>query len=116
MIIPRASEKLKNSDVIIGHQLYLDLIQPLIEKKEQIASPWGQEIERVDLSIKKTKEGKRVSLISSGDIGVYALGGLALERLGENKQKVDFEIIPGVTSANACASILGAPLAHDFLT
>ena len=116
MIIPRASEALKNSDVIIGHQLYLDLIQPLIEKKEQIASPWGQEIERVDLSIKKTKEGKRVSLISSGDIGVYALGGLALERLGENKQKVDFEIIPGVTSANACASILGAPLAHDFLT
>ena len=52
MIIPRASEALKNSDFIIGHQLYLDLIQSLIEKKEQIASPWGQEVERVDLSIK----------------------------------------------------------------
>ena len=26
LIVPRASEALKNSDVVIGHQLYLDLI------------------------------------------------------------------------------------------
>jgi cobalt-factor III methyltransferase len=116
MIVPRASEALKKSDFIIGHQLYLDLIQTLIQEKEQITSPWGQEVERVDLAIEKAKEGNRVSLVSSGDIGVYALGGLALERLGENDQKIEFEIIPGVTSANACASILGAPLAHDYLT
>ena len=38
------------------HHNYLDLIQSLIQKKEQIASPWGQEVERVDLSIKKAIE------------------------------------------------------------
>jgi cobalt-factor III methyltransferase len=116
LITPRASEALKKCELIIGHQLYLDLIQPLIKNKEQIASPWGKEIERVDLAIKKVIEGSNVSLISSGDIGVYGLGGLTLEKLGEDNLEIDYEIIPGVTSANACASILGAPLSHDFLT
>ncbi len=116
LIVPRASEALKNSEIIIGHQLYLDLIQTLIHDKSQIATPWGKEIERVDLAIQRASEGNTVSLISSGDIGVYALGGLALERLEGKDKSLNFEIIPGVTSANACASILGAPLAHDFLT
>ncbi len=116
MITPRASEALKKCQIIIGHQLYLDLIQTLIPGKNQIATPWGSEIERVDLAIQKTIEGNNVSLISSGDTGVYGLGGPALEKLGENDLAIDYEIIPGVTSANACASILGAPLAHDFLT
>jgi precorrin-3B C17-methyltransferase len=116
LITPRASEALKKSEIIIGHQLYLDLIQPLIADKIQIASPWGKEIERVDLAINKTIEGNNVSLISSGDIGVYGLGGLYLERLGENNLDINYEMIPGITSANACASILGAPLAHDFMT
>jgi cobalt-factor III methyltransferase len=116
MITPRACEALKKCEIIIGHQLYLDLIQTLITDKTHIASPWGKEIERVDLAINKAQEGNNVSLISSGDIGIYGLGGLALERLNDNNLKIDFEIIPGVTSANACASILGAPLAHDFLT
>jgi cobalt-factor III methyltransferase len=116
MITPRASDALMKCDVIIGHQLYLDLIQTLIQGKTQIASPWGKEIERADLAIKKTLEGNDVSLISSGDIGVYGLGGLTLERLEVNNIEIDYEMIPGITSANACASILGAPLAHDFLT
>ena len=116
MITPRACEALKKCQIIIGHQLYLDLIQTLIQDKIQIATPWGDEIERVDMAINKTIEGNDVSLISSGDIGIYGLGGLALERLGENNLEINYEIIPGITSANACASILGAPLAHDFLT
>ena len=114
MIPPRATEALKKSKIIIGHQLYLDLIQPLIKEKIQISNSWGEEIERVDQAIHKVMEGNTVSLISSGDIGVYGLGGLTFERIDE--KKIDVEIIPGVTSANACASILGAPLAHDFLT
>jgi len=99
MITPRACEALKKCKIIIGHQLYLDLIQTLIQDKTQIATPWGDEIERVDLAINKTIEGNDVSLISSGDIGVYGLGGLALERLGEkNLAKVhqvltDFQCI-----------------------
>lgn len=116
MIPPRASNALKESAIIIGHKLYLDLINPLIQGKDQIATPWGGEIERVDMAIKKTAEGNNVCLISSGDIGVYGLGGLAIERLGETDLKIDYEVIPGVTAANACAAILGAPLAHDYLT
>lgn len=116
LIVPRASEALKKSEIIIGHQLYLELIKTFIRDKPQISTPWGNEIERVDLAIQKASEGNTVSLVSSGDTGVYALGGLALERLKGNCDHLNFEIIPGITSANACASLLGAPLAHDYLT
>ena len=116
MISPRASEALKKCAIIIGHKLYLELISPLIQEKEKISTPWGGEIERVDMAIQKAQEGNNVSLISSGDIGVYGLGGLAIERLEKADLEIEYEIIPGITAANACAAILGAPLSHDFLT
>jgi len=116
LIVPRAQSALQNSSVIIGHQLYLDLIAQIIKDKETISTPLGQELERVDLAIEHVLQGKPVSLISSGDIGVYGLAGLALERLNQQKHEIDVEIIPGVTSATACGSLLGAPLTLDFLT
>lgn len=115
LIVPRAIRALEASSIIVGHQLYLDLIKPLIEGKVQLSTPLGQEIERVDMSIQKTIEGNAVSLISSGDSGVYGLAGLAFERLRQRGLLIDVEVVPGVTSATACASILGAPLSHDFV-
>jgi len=116
LIVPRAQTALRNSDIIVGHQLYLDLIAKLTENKETLSTPLGQELERVDFAIEHVLQGKSVSLISSGDIGVYGLAGLALERLNQQEHKLDVEIIPGVTSATACGSLLGAPLTLDFLT
>ena len=114
LIPPRAVSALQASEIIVGYQLYLDLILPLIEGKTLLSTPLGQEIMRVDLAIKNALDGKQVSLISSGDVGVYGLGGLALERINHIEQKFPVEIIPGITSATACASLMGAPLAHDF--
>lgn len=115
MIVPRAIRALESSSVIVGHQLYLDLIQPLIKGKQQLSTPLGQEIERVDIAIQKSMEENTVSLISSGDSGVYGLAGLAFERLRQQGLMIDVEVIPGVTSATASASLLGAPLSHDFV-
>ncbi len=115
LIVPRAKSAIENSEVIVGHQRYLDLIKPLLNNQTLIARDWGSEIERVDLAIQETLEDRVVSLISSGDIGIYGLGGLALERLENLTEEIQWELIPGITSANACASLLGAPLALDFL-
>lgn len=50
---------------------------------------------------------------------MYAMAPLVLELLEQNpqlNQQIELEIIPGITAANACASLVGAPLGHDSCT
>lgn len=73
------------------------------------------EIYRATQAIEKALEGKKVSIISSGDPGIYGMSGIVLELLkNNNAKKLQIEIIPGITAASASASLLGAPLAQDF--
>jgi len=75
----------------------------------------AQEIKRVSLALERARAGKNVSLISSGDSGVYGMAGVALELLDKSdSKKIDIEIIPGIMAACAAGSLLGAPLMHDF--
>ncbi|WP_432239086.1 precorrin-3B C(17)-methyltransferase [Herbaspirillum robiniae] len=115
MIIPRAIKALQDSEVIVAYELYLRWIGPHIEGKEIHTPPLTQERERALLAIKHAREGRKVSLISSGDIGIYAMAALAFDDMRED-DTFDVNVIPGVTSANACASLLGSPLSHDFAT
>lgn len=72
-------------------------------------------MERAKYAIKKTREGKNVCLISSGDPGIYGMAGVVLELLTkEDENKIKIEIIPGIMAASSCASLLGAPLMNDF--
>ncbi len=74
-----------------------------------------QEISRASKAIEKALEGKTVCVISSGDPGIYGMAGLILELLKKSDiKKLEIEIVPGITAASACASLLGAPLAQDF--
>ena len=61
-----------------------------------------------------TAEGKTVAMVSSGDSGIYGMAGILLEIANEKKADVEIETVPGVTAASAAASVLGAPLMHDF--
>lgn len=115
MIIPRAERALRDSDVIIGYELYLSWISPWLEGKEIHTPPLTQERQRALLAIEKARSGAKVALISSGDIGIYAMAALVFEELSED-EPFDINVIPGITSANACASLLGSPLSHDFAT
>ncbi len=73
-----------------------------------------KEIERCQAAIELAQAGHNVALISSGDAGIYGMAGLVLELV--NKQQLDIEVrlIPGMTASIAAASLLGAPLMHDF--
>lgn len=82
--------------------------------KEVISSGMTQEIDRARLAIEKARQGNNVALISSGDPGVYGMAGVVLEILDEGQKDPAIEIIPAVTAATSCASLLGAPLMHDF--
>jgi len=115
LIPPMAESALRQSDVIVGYELYLKWIAPWIAGKEIHAPPLTKERERALLAIELARAGRTVSLVSSGDIGVYAMASLALE-LMEDADNFDLAIVPGISAANACAALLGAPLAHDFAT
>jgi precorrin-6x reductase len=115
LIAPRAVAALQGSDVIVAYELYLRWIGPHVEGKEIHTPPLTQERERALLAIEKARGGATVALISSGDIGIYAMAALAFEEMGED-DTYQVNVIPGITSANACASLLGSPLSHDFAT
>jgi cobalt-factor III methyltransferase len=115
LIVPRAKEALENSDVIVAYELYLRWVAPWLKGKEIHTPPLTQERERALLAIEKARQGAAVALISSGDIGVYAMAALAFEEMRED-DTFAVNVIPGVTAANACASLLGSPLSHDFAT
>jgi len=115
LIVPRAIAALASSDVIVAYELYLRWIAPHIAGKEIHTPPLTQERERALLAIDKARGGARVALISSGDIGIYAMAALAFEEMRED-DTYEVNVVPGITSANACASLLGSPLSHDFAT
>lgn len=106
----RAYDVLKNSDIIIGYKTYIDLIEDMFKEKKIIKSYMKKEVARCEETLKLALEGNIVSLVSSGDAGVYGMAGLMLEIANG---QVEVEIIPGITSANASASLGGAPIVHD---
>lgn len=104
---------LECSDILIGYTLYIDLIRSYYPGKEMRSTPMKQEIERCKMALEEAASGKTVSMICSGDAGVYGMAAPILE-LAEHYPLVTVEIVPGITAACSGAALLGAPLNHDF--
>lgn len=104
-------------DVIIHDQLPGDSILKMIpNNKEKInAGKYSglhllsqEEINK--LLIKKAKEGKNILRLKGGDPYIFGRGGEEAEEL--SKEGIEFEVIPGVTSAIAAPAYAGIPLSH----
>lgn len=108
-----AADALKNSDVIIGYTVYVDLVKEHFQEKEFLTTPMKKEVERCVMAFDEARKGKTVSMICSGDAGVYGMAGLMYE-VGVNYPDVELTVLPGVTAATGGAAVLGAPLIHDF--
>ncbi|MGF1692972.1 precorrin-3B C(17)-methyltransferase [Photobacterium kagoshimensis] len=119
LVTPAAREAIESADVVAGYKAYVDLIISLIDQQEVIQSGMTREWERAAAAIDAAAEGKSVVLVCSGDSGMYAMAPLVLELLQQRNPElpaVELVIIPGITAANACASLVGAPLGHDSCT
>ena len=108
-----AIEACRQSDVIVGDHVYVDLVKEYFPDKEYFTTPMTQEIDRCKQAFLYAAQGRTVAMICSGDAGVYGMSGLILE-LGEAFPEVEVEVIAGVTAALSGAAVLGAPLVHDF--
>lgn len=114
----RAKQCIEESDVIVGYETYIALIEHLIKGKEVHSYTMTEEVERANTAIELAEKGRTVSLVSSGDAGIYGMAGLIYEVLAEKGWKKDegiyVEIVPGVSALNACAALIGSPLMTDF--
>lgn len=114
----RAKEAIQESDVIIGYNTYVDLIRELLQGQEIVRTGMTEEVSRAIEAVRQAELGKKVAVISSGDAGVYGMAGLVYEVLVEKGWReadgVQVEVIPGISAINSCASLLGAPVMHDF--
>ena len=104
---------LEQSDVIVGYTVYIDLVKEHFSDKAFLTTPMRKEVDRCVMAFEEAKKGHTVSMICSGDAGVYGMAGLIYE-ISERYPDVEIEIISGVTAAIGGASVLGAPLIHDF--
>ena len=74
-----AMQALKNSDTIIGYTVYVDLVKDTFPDKEFLTTPMKKEVDRCVLAFEEAMKGKSVSMICSGDAGVYGMAGLMYE-------------------------------------
>ena len=108
-----AQNVILSSDIVVGYTLYVELLRQIFPHKNYLATGMKSEVERVKMALREASSGKTVSLVCSGDSGVYGMAGLALE-LSPEYPEVDIEVVPGVTAALSGGALLGAPLGHDF--
>lgn len=114
----RAKSVIAESEIIVGYNTYVSLVNDLIEGKRVYRYAMTQEVERANQAIEFAEDGKVVALVSSGDPGIYGMIGLVYEILSErgwNKETgIYVECVPGVSSLNSCAALVGSPLMTDF--
>lgn len=114
-ITPAVIQAIRNSDVIIGYKYYFQFIQPyLSENTVCIDTGMKREKERAEQAFEQVEQGKNVCIISSGDSGIYGMAPLAYEMKRERGSAVEIEVLPGISAFQKAASLLGAPIGHDF--
>ena len=117
-VTPAAKAAIVDADVVIGYELYIDLVKTLLRPGQIVeALPITQERQRAERAIVLAKWGLTVAVISSGDCGIYGMAGLVLEELRAQKwdgKMPSVQVFPGVSALQSAASRVGAPLMHDF--
>ncbi len=109
-----AVRALEEAEVIVGYKTYIHLIEDFITGKEVLKNGMRQEVDRCKMAVEYARAGKKVAVVSSGDSGIYGMAGLVLELAAKEEMDIPVKVVPGITASIAGASLLGAPLMHDF--
>ncbi len=122
LLTVRARELIDRADLIVYDSLVGDAVLSLIPYNTEtidVGKRAGnhkvvqEEINRI--LCESALEGKNVLRLKGGDPFLFGRGGEELELLAENK--IEFEIVPGVTSAVAVPAYNGIPVTHrDYVS
>lgn len=113
----RAIEALRNADTVVGYNYYIPFISHILkEGAEVVNTGMMQERRRIEKALEIAGSGRDVCVVSSGDSGIYGMAPLVYEMLQEKglDNRIEVEVIPGISAFQKAASLLGAPVGHDF--
>lgn len=117
LITLRAVELIKKADVVLYDRLVSKKIIAMIPKKSQklyVGREVGDDYKHQDDTnlqmVKFAKSNKNVVRLKGGDPFIFGRGGEEAEYLRKNK--IRFEIVPGITSGIGSAIYSGIPLTH----
>jgi precorrin-2 C20-methyltransferase / precorrin-3B C17-methyltransferase len=115
-LTPQAAAVLAAADDIVGYAPYVDRVPPNPRQRRH-GSDNRVEAQRAEFALDLALRGRRVAVVSSGDPGVFAMASVVLEAAGGDARyaEVPVAVVPGVTAAQAVASLAGAPLGHDYV-
>lgn len=114
-ITPAVLSAIRQSDVIVGYKYYFRFIEKLIQPGAIcIDSGMKREKVRAEEAYNYATAGKVVTVISSGDAGIYGMAPLIYEMKREKESDIAIEVLPGISAFQKAASLLGAPVGHDF--
>lgn len=110
-----ARDILGKVDVVVGYKYYFQFVAHYLQPDaECVDTGMRQETARAREAFRFADEGKEVAVISSGDAGIYGMAPLIYEMAEELNSDIEIEVLPGISAFQTAASILGAPIGHDF--
>lgn len=108
-----AKEAIADADVLIGYNLYVDLLpEPWLRGKIVERYGMGQEEQRVRTAFDYARRGYRVALLSGGDPALFGLACLALSLAPSD---VPTRIVAGLSAAQAAGVAVGAPYSNGLV-
>ena len=119
-ITPAVLQAVKEADVVVGYKYYFQFIQQYVrEGCPCIDTGMKRERDRALQAFELAEQGKNVVVISSGDAGIYGMAPLIYEMASERRvesgeRRVEIVSLPGISAFQKAASLLGAPIGHDF--
>lgn len=120
LITVKAREILRQADMVIYDYLVnkeiLAEAKPQAEliccdklEKKRYADGFLPHQEKINkFMVQKAKEGKKVVRLKNGDVSIFSRLSQELDTLV--REKIEFEVVPGVTAASAASALSGIPL------
>ena len=106
---------LQEADAVVGYKYYFRFVTPYLRPDtECIDTGMKRERIRAEQAFELAEQGKTVCVISSGDAGIYGMTPLVYEMKRERNSNAEIISLPGISAFQKAASLLGAPVGHDF--
>ena len=114
-ITPAVLEAVAQSDIVVGYNYYFQFIKSYLRPETRcIDTGMKREKLRAQQAFEMAEEGNTVCVISSGDSGIYGMAPLIYEMKRDCGSDIEIEVLPGISAFQKAASLLGAPIGHDF--